>query len=167
MLIESRISKRDVTTEGKRTSDSASCQIYGIGQALTFLTALWFPPVWQAPSVAHFFGICLFTLGGCYRLWAVRTLGVYYSHRVRTVAQHQIIDAGPYRVIRHPAYAGMIIANTGVVVYFFNLVTCGVFLLMLLPAILFRISIEEKMLFEIPEYSEYARKRKRLIPKVW
>jgi protein-S-isoprenylcysteine O-methyltransferase Ste14 len=167
MLIELRISRKDLNTEGKKTSDYATCQLYGFGQALTFLTALWFPSVWREPNIAHFVGISIFLFGCCYRLWAIYTLGQFYSHRVRTVAQHQIVVSGPYRFTRHPAYAGMIIANVGIFLYFINWVTIGVFLFMLVPAILLRIVIEERTLFGIEGYSEYAKERKRLFPAVW
>jgi protein-S-isoprenylcysteine O-methyltransferase Ste14 len=167
MLIELRISKKDVNTEGKTTSDSMTCQIYGLGQALTILTALWLPSIWRMPNVAHFLGLSIFMLGVCYRLWAIRTLGQFYSHRVRIVDQHQIVFAGPYRFTRHPAYAGMIIANAGISIYYFNWVTICVFLFMLLPAILLRIVVEEKTLFDIEGYAEFAKKRKRLFPGLW
>jgi protein-S-isoprenylcysteine O-methyltransferase Ste14 len=167
MLIELRVSKKDVNTDGKKTSDSATCQLYGFGQALTFLTALWFPSVWRLPNAAHFIGISIFLFAVCYRLWAIRTLGRFYSHRVRTVAQHQIVVSGPYRFTRHPAYAGMLVANVGISMYFFNWVTICVFLFILVPAILLRIVIEEKTLFGIEGYSEFAKQRKRLFPAVW
>jgi protein-S-isoprenylcysteine O-methyltransferase Ste14 len=167
MLIELRISQNDVNTEGKKTADFATCQIYGLGQALTILTALWFPSGWRVPNVAHVVGLGIFLFGCCYRFWAIRTLGQFYSHRVRTVAQHQIVVSGPYRLTRHPAYAGMIIANAGISLYFMNLVTIAVFLFILVPAILLRIVIEERTLFGIEGYSEYARNRKRLFPAVW
>jgi protein-S-isoprenylcysteine O-methyltransferase Ste14 len=118
-------------------------------------------------EVAYFVGISIFLFGVCYRLWAIRTLGQYYSHRVRTAAQHQIVAFGPYRFTRHSAYAGMIIANAGICIYFFNWVTIRVFLFMLVPAILLRIVIEERTLFGIEGYSEFAKKRKRLFPAVW
>ncbi len=167
MLIELRVSKKDVNTQDKKTSDYATCQLYGFGQALTFLSALWFPAVWLVPNIAHVVGISIFLFGCCYRLWAIQTLGEFYSHRVRTLAQHHIVVSGPYRLTRHPAYAGMIIANAGISLYFFNWVTIIVFSFILLPAILLRIFIEEKTLFEIKGYAEYARKRKRLFPAVW
>ncbi len=167
MIIELRVSKQDVNREGKKTSDFMTCQLYGIGQALTFLTALWFPAVWRVSNVAHFFGISIFLLGVFYRLWAIHTLGRFYSHRVRTVSQHQIVVSGPYRFTRHPAYAGMIIAHAGICMYFFNWVTICVFLLVLVPAVLLRIVIEEKALFGIAGYAEFAANRKRLFPAVW
>lgn len=53
MIVEFRITKKDVITEGKKTYDFMTCQLYGFGQALTILTALWFTSVWQVSNVAH------------------------------------------------------------------------------------------------------------------
>jgi protein-S-isoprenylcysteine O-methyltransferase Ste14 len=160
MIIELKITRKDVNTEGKKTYDFMTCQLYGTGQALTILTALWFPSVWQMPNAVNFVGISVFSLGVLYRLWAIRTLGQFYSH-------HQIVASGPYKITRHPAYAGMIIANAGISVYFFNWVTLCVFFFILVPAIILRIIIEEKTLFGIQGYAEFAKKRKRLFPAVW
>ncbi len=167
MLLELPISRRDADTEGKQTSDSATCPLYAVGQALTILSALWFSSSWRVPNLVHCLGISIFLLGVSYRLWAIRTLGQFYSHRVRMVANHQIVDSGPYRYTRHPAYAGMMVANAGICVYFFNYVTTLTFLLILLPSILRRIAIEEKVLFRIEGYRVFAESRKRLFPAVW
>ena len=50
----------------------------------------------------------LFAAGVAFRLWAVFTLGRFYSHSVRLRRDHRIVESGPYRFVRHPAYAGMI-----------------------------------------------------------
>ena len=167
ILVETPIAKRDMSTEGKRTADFATCQIYAIGQALTFLSALWFPTVWREPNAAHGSGLILFMAGVCYRLWAIWTLGRFYSHRIRTLPQHRIVSSGPYRLTRHPAYAGMILLNAGVVLYFLNWVTLAIFVFALVPAIILRIVVEERVLFGIEGYSDFAETRKRLFPLVW
>lgn len=166
MLIELKVSRREVN-QGKETSDCGTCELYAAGQALTFLSALWFGSLWTGPGPVHVSGISIFAAAVCYRLWAIRTLGRYYSHKVRKVSGHRIIDSGPYRFTRHPAYAGMIAANLGIVLYFFNLVTLGIFLLLLVPAIVLRIFVEEKTLFEIEGYPDFARHRKRIFPALW
>jgi protein-S-isoprenylcysteine O-methyltransferase Ste14 len=167
ILVETPVAKRDLSTEGKTTSDFATCQVYAFGQAFTFLSALWFPSVWRAPNAAHLAGLIIFLAGVCYRLWAIWTLGHFYSHRVRTLSRHRIVSSGPYRFTRHPAYAGMIILNAGVVIYFLNWVTLSVFLFALVPAIVLRIVIEERVLFGIEGYSDFAKRRNRLFPWVW
>ncbi len=115
----------------------------------------------------HLLGVLIFGLGIGYRLWAVRTLGKFYSHIVRQMAEHKVVGTGPYAHLRHPAYAGMLLANLGIVIFFFNYMTLVFFLIVLTPAIVLRIFIEEKMLFQIEGYADFARHRKRLIPAVW
>lgn len=167
MTIELGITRRDVDTDGKETNDFMTCQLYGTAHALTILTALWFQSVWRVANIAHFIGIFIFLLGGFCRLWAIHTLGKFYSHRVRTVFQHQIVALGPYRITRHPAYAGMIVAEAGICLYFFNWVTVCVFSFILVPSVILRIMVEEKTLFRVEGYTEFARNRKRLFPMIW
>ena len=167
LLEEMKISKRDGSSERREDCDSRSCLYYSLGQALVILSALVVPSLWHQPSLAHAIGIILFLGGiGC-RLWAIRELGPLYSHRVCKQQEHRIIDSGPYKHIRHPAYAGMIAAHLGIVIYFANIVTALLFFLVFLPAIMYRIKIEERMLFEIDGYAAYAEARRRLLPGVW
>jgi protein-S-isoprenylcysteine O-methyltransferase Ste14 len=166
IIIESKISKEELH-KGNKTSDYGTCELYAIGQATVFLSALWFTSAWQSLNLLHFIGFTTFLVGIAYRLWAIKTLGKYYSHMVREVEAHKIVDSGPYRHIRHPAYAGMILINLGVVIFFFNLVTLLLFLLVLIPAIILRIIIEEKTLFRIDGYAKFAQNRPRLIPGIW
>ena len=166
IVFESTISIKE-RDKGEKTSDFGTLEFYAISQALTFLSALWFDSIWPSPSFAHFLGSIVFLFGICFRLWAIITLGHYYSHIVREIDDHKIIDSGPYKYIRHPAYVGMIVAHFGIVLYFFNLVTLLIFFLALIPAIIFRIFVEEKTLFKIEGYSDYAQTRKRLIPLIW
>jgi hypothetical protein len=69
MIIELRITKKDVNTEGKKTTDFMTCQLYGTGQALTILSALYFSSAWHKMNAFHFAGRSLFCVGVCYRLW--------------------------------------------------------------------------------------------------
>ena len=166
LIFESKISKNELS-KGNKTSDFGTCELYAIGQAGVFLSALWFNSVWKDPNIFHIFGLLIFVSGIIYRIWAIRTLGRHYSHIVREVKGHKIIDSGPYRHIRHPAYTGMILANTGIVLFFLNTVTILIFLLILIPAIALRVLIEEKTLFKIEGYTEFAKSRKRFIHAIW
>ncbi len=166
IVAELAVSAREMR-QGDQTRDRGTCGAYAAGQAAVLLSGLFFAPVGRPLSAAHVIGFVVFFFGVLFRLWAVRTLGRYYSHIVREVTDHRIVDSGPYRVIRHPAYLGMIVANVGVTIFFFNLVTLCVLLLLLVPAIVIRILVEEQTLFTIEGYKEFARDRKRLVPGVW
>lgn len=166
ITFEIKVSKAEIS-KGNKTSDYGTCELYAIGQAAVFLSALWLTSAYSSPTIFHFIGFIIFIAGIIFRQWAIKTLGKTYSHIVRKVEDHEIIDSGPYRYIRHPAYAGMILANLGIVIFFFNVVTLILFLLVLIPAIILRIFIEEKSLFKIETYSNYAKDRSRLIPGIW
>jgi protein-S-isoprenylcysteine O-methyltransferase Ste14 len=166
IVFESRISIKE-KEKGNKISDYGTLEFYATSQALTFLSALWFDSIWPSPNFAHFLGFLVILFGICFRLWAIISLGHYYSHIIREVDNHKIIDSGSYKYIRHPAYAGMIVAHFGIVLYFFNLITLLIFFFTLIPAIILRIFVEEKTMFRIDGYSKYAEKRKRLIPLIW
>nr|NJM04772.1 isoprenylcysteine carboxylmethyltransferase family protein [Desulfobacula sp.] len=166
LVFEFFVSKKELD-QGKQTRDFGTCELYASAQALTILSALWFKSRWPLPGMIHLLGGLVFCSGVIFRLWAIKTLGRYYSHIVREVKAHIIIDSGPYGFIRHPAYAGMILANAGVLIFFFNPQAAFFFFLILIPAILLRILVEEKTLVTINGYKEYAGYKKRLIPFVW
>jgi len=166
MLYETCISGVDAV-QNKKVSDYGTKQFYGFSHSLTILTALWFPPLFAKPGMYQCAGFIIFLTGVIFRIWAIRTLGQYYSHTVRTIAQHRIVDTGPYAFLRHPAYAGMIAAHIGITLFFCNYITAAVFVILLVPSIIVRILVEEKMLMELDGYAAFAKTRKRLVPFLW
>ncbi len=166
LLAEFGVTRSEIS-KGGRTADFGTCEIYALGRALTFLSALWFPSIWIRINPMALLGIFVFVAGFSFRLWAIHTLGRYYSHIVRKVKRHKIIDSGPYRIVRHPAYTGMIFAHVGILLYFFNWITLLILMFILVPAIIVRILIEEKTLFEITGYRKFAQGRKKILPFIW
>lgn len=150
-----------------RAADRGTRELYAAAQGLTILSALWFSPVWLEPGPVHIAGFLLFASGITFRLWAVFTLGRFYSHSVRLRRDHRVVQTGPYRFVRHPAYAGMIAAHAGAVLFWFSAPACAAWLLLLIPSILLRISVEEKTLNSMEGYARYAAARKRLVPFLW
>jgi protein-S-isoprenylcysteine O-methyltransferase Ste14 len=84
-------------------------------------------------------------------------------------SQQPVITSGPYRVLRHPSYTGLLLASIGVGLASANWVALiGVFLLTLTP-LLWRIRVEEHALLAAlgDGYRCYAAQHKRLVPLVW
>jgi protein-S-isoprenylcysteine O-methyltransferase Ste14 len=158
---------KNETGQKAQGSDRGTREFYGTAQALVILSALFFEDVWTGPGPAHAIGLALFLYGVSFRIWAIRTLGQYYAHVVRIIDGHRIVDAGPYRLLRHPAYAGNLAAHAGITLFFLNEITLIAYLFLLLPSIIIRIIMEEKALMTIVGYQEFARERKRLVPFVW
>ncbi len=88
--------------------------------------------------------------------------------RVQTDRGHTVVDAGPYRWMRHPAYAGGVIANLAVPLM---LGSAWALIPGALTAALtvLRTALEDRTLrAELPGYADYAgRTRWRLCPGVW
>ncbi len=162
---ESRVATREIGKEETRL-DRGTMELYAMGRLAAVVAALAFAgpaPTW--PIAIAGFG--LFVAGVAFRLVAITTLGKFYSHRVRIADDHAVVQHGPYRFVRHPAYTGMLVAHLGVSAFFVSpwalLVTLGV----LLPGIVVRIRVEERALASLPGYADYGRGRARLVPLVW
>ena len=114
-------------------------------------------------------GLTLFLVGGALTGWAFRTLGRFYSAYVLVQNDHKVVDAGPYRLLRHPGYAGVLLGFLGLGVALQSWVSVLVLLLAATAAFAYRVQIEEKFLIaELrDEYVQYIGRTKRLIPYVW
>ena len=70
------------------------------------------PALWRLSDWAGWalFGLCL--LGLMFTWWARLTLGDLWSSSVQRKAGHTLVERGPYRLVRHPIYSGLILALT-------------------------------------------------------
>jgi protein-S-isoprenylcysteine O-methyltransferase Ste14 len=111
----------------------------------------------------------LLVAGAGLRWWSFWALGQYFTFTVDVSADQQVVTAGPYRVLRHPGYAGGLLAMIGIGVIYSNWVGLAGFTLSCLAIILWRIHIEEGALLSTAgeRYRRYAEHHKRLIPLIW
>jgi protein-S-isoprenylcysteine O-methyltransferase Ste14 len=113
-------------------------------------------------------GVVLFAAGGALRIWPVFVLGERFSGLVAIQPGHTLVTSGVYGVIRHPSYLGLLINSLGWSLAFRSGV--GVILTMLLiPALLSRITAEETLLREQfgGEYTAYCSHTWRLVPGIY
>jgi protein-S-isoprenylcysteine O-methyltransferase Ste14 len=147
-------------------ADSRTLLPYALARLCLVTSAAVGPLPWTRWSPMLIIPVVLFALGVAIRHLAIRTLGRFYSHHVMRQDGHQVVTHGPYRVIRHPAYAGMLLAHIGFTAFFLNPVSMVAFVL-LAAAVIYRILVEEGPLWVIPGYPDYAIGRARLLPGVW
>ena len=114
-------------------------------------------------------GLCLFAAGLGLRWYAMAYLGRLFTFDVAIAADHRVVDSGPYRHVRHPAYTGSLLAFLGLGLCGGNLASLLVLVTPIALAFLRRIAIEEAALTSGlgPRYSEYAQRTKRLVPFVY
>lgn len=127
------------------------------GQALEF-------PIW-----AQIVGLVLAILGQLLSSWAMAS-NKFYGRFVRIQKErgHYVITDGPYRVIRHPGYLGVILTALGTALAIGSL--WSLILTILISVLLIvRTALEDKVLqAELEGYGTYAANtRYRLFPGVW
>ncbi len=126
----------------------------------------WSPalPGWLGPAT-----LAVLCLGLILGTWAFLE-NKFFSGvvRIQTERGHHVIDSGPYRLVRHPGYAGALWMYLAIPLYFGSL--WG-----LIPAIglvvvlVIRTALEDQTLQEeLPGYKEFAQRTKyRLFPGIW
>jgi protein-S-isoprenylcysteine O-methyltransferase len=111
-------------------------------------------------------GIVLIWAGIALRLWAVRVLGRFFRTTVVVQDEHQLVETGPYRLLRHPSYTGTLLTLLGFGLCFGNWIALALVTLGPVIAYSYRITVEERALRARfgPKYEAYAQARWRLIP---
>ena len=102
-------------------------------------------------------------------MWAVRTLGRFFQRQVVVEPGQTIVRAGPYRRLRHPAYAGDLLSIFGFALMIGSWIGAVAALGIAFAAHVPRIHVEERALRDAfgASYANYARATARLLPYVW
>lgn len=131
-----------------------------------FLVPLRFP---GDPTIYTAIAAALIVAGIGIRWWAILTLGRFFSVDVALQEHHQIVQNGPYRWVRHPAYTGLLVIFLGVGIASRSWLSLVLVVVPITVFFLYRIRIEEEALSDElgEDYLEYRKKTKRLIPRVF
>ncbi len=126
----------------------------------------WSPvfPLWF-----NILGFILIALGYTFAAWAMAENRFFSSMvRIQTERGHPVCDSGPYRIVRHPGYAGNILPLAGIVLALSSVWTLVPAAAALIIAVI-RTALEDRTLQEeLPGYREYARRvRYRLLPGIY
>jgi protein-S-isoprenylcysteine O-methyltransferase Ste14 len=107
--------------------------------------------------------------GMALRLYSISLLGRYFTFEVAVHADQPVIEAGPYRYIRHPSYTGALITVTGLGLSLGNWAGLIALLGCMIAAYSYRIPIEESALVAVlgEPYEKYTRRTHRLIPYIF
>jgi protein-S-isoprenylcysteine O-methyltransferase Ste14 len=120
------------------------------------------------PSWTFYPGIFLILFGIFIRQWSIAVLGRFFSQYVGIQKGQKVVKNGPYKLVRHPSYTGLLLTLIGIGL---ALQSWGAVIVMILGfgfGFGYRIHIEEKILIaELgDEYIQYMKNTKRLIPYI-
>ena len=126
----------------------------------------WSPvfPLWL-----NLLGLVLIALGYAFATWALVENRFFFSTvRIQTDQGHVVCNSGPYRIVRHPGYAGNLPPLLGIVLALGSVWTLVPAAAALLIAVI-RTTLEDQTLQEeLPGYRDYARRvRYRLFPGIY
>ena len=111
-------------------------------------------------------GLGLVVGGIGFSIWAARTLGRHFDMEVEVHEGHEVVDRGPFAIVRHPVYLGLAIHFCGACLATGNLLLLAGTVLVTFPALYLRAAAEERLLRASlgPAYAAYARRIPMLIP---
>ncbi len=133
----------------------------GLDERFAWTSAL---PLWS-----RLLGGTFFMVGYVIVLWAMYT-NKYFSQIVRIQLDrgHAAVTDGPYRIVRHPGYLGMITSTIGIPAILDSLY-CFILVALYAVTVIIRTRLEDRTLHdELPGYAEYQKHtRYRLLPGIW
>ena len=118
------------------------------------------------PDWIFYVGIFLMFFGVLVRQYAIAILGRFFSLSVHISEDHKVVDKGPYKLVRHPSYTGIMIMSIGLGLAVQSLAALLVLLLFFSISFGYRMYVEERaLLSELgQDYASYMKRTKRLIP---
>jgi protein-S-isoprenylcysteine O-methyltransferase Ste14 len=113
--------------------------------------------------------VVLFVAGLILRWWAIITLGRFFTVDVTTEKDHELVERGPFCIVRHPSYTGVLLAFVGLGLSLRNWAALIVILLPIGAAFIHRMNVEEEALSQAlgRRYTDYMKRTKRLVPFVY
>ncbi len=141
----------------------------GIANTAGILASLYLKAPISASWVITYIGLSVIVLGMLIRFFSIRSLGRFFTVDVTIRKDHKLKTDGIYQVVRHPSYTGSLLSFIGFGISINNWISVIVITILVAMAMLYRISIEEKLLMKQfgAEYSDYRKKTCRLIPWIY
>jgi protein-S-isoprenylcysteine O-methyltransferase Ste14 len=163
-------SRQEATKVGGAGRRLAAWPFLMAASAVLYLAPPLVPGAAIRPAAAAFaIGFVILLAGLVLRGWSIKTLGTYFTGSVAVSSDQTVVTAGPYRVLRHPSYTGLLLIMTGVGLASANWAGAAGMVVLTLAGLLWRIHAEERALLITlgDRYRAHAAQHKRLVPLVW
>ena len=172
-LVEGGVRVREgVQGKGRRDRDRGTRVLIVITLGAAIAAALGVrsvAPTLRMPEPLRMAGVVVMWLGLALRVWAIAALGGAFRTTVEVEPGQPVVSSGPYRWIRHPSYAGLLLIVAGLGAALGNWLSLAACVVVPLPAIARRIDVEEAELNRVlgQAYRTYQSGRARVIPWLW
>jgi protein-S-isoprenylcysteine O-methyltransferase Ste14 len=161
--------------EGAVTHDSGSLVLLLALLALSLIAAWAAAYLLPGAAIIHGrsfvfgVGIGLIFTGTVLRAYAIRVLGRYFVITVAVGPDQQVVESGPYRLVRHPSYTGALLSLLGIGLALTNWASLAAIILGNAVGFGYRVIVEERVLVRAlgQPYIAYMRRTRRLIPFVF
>jgi protein-S-isoprenylcysteine O-methyltransferase Ste14 len=103
------------------------------------------------------------------RVNSILKLRQQFTYTVTRIENHELIETGLYKIIRHPGYLGQLIIFLGISVCLSNWLSVLLMLIPVLSGYVYRINVEERFMADHlgQKYLDYRKRTKRLIPLIY
>jgi protein-S-isoprenylcysteine O-methyltransferase Ste14 len=126
------------------------------------------PPKSQRTVPIVLAGLLVALIGVAFSIWARLILGSNWSNRVTVKENHTLVRTGPYRIVRHPIYSGILVGMLGSAVQrggircFAGVLICGL-------SFWLKTRAEERFMVQSfgKEYLQYCHTVKALVPFIF
>ena len=170
MSVRQRLKRKsNVISSGDKGSIWIMFILIAIGYALSFRVA-----ATRLGRIYHwdiFFaaGVLLIIIGLIIRIKAISELKQHFTYTVTEIENHELIETGLYKNIRHPGYLGQLLIFMGTALSFSNWLSVVFMMIPVLIGYINRIKVEERFLNKQmgQKYIDYQKRTKRLIPKMY
>lgn len=123
-------------------------------------------PLWHLGSASEWAMVAAMVAGFAFACWARVALGTLWSVSVERKADHRLVDDGPYAIVRHPIYTGLIAAGIAMAAVKATPLAIAGFVLMTI-GLAIKAKLEERFLAEElgrATYDDYRRRVPMLVP---
>jgi protein-S-isoprenylcysteine O-methyltransferase Ste14 len=164
---------RFTSSDGTKTWDRVLVMIVGLFGPIAMAAVAGLDHRWgwsaTVPGVGRYLGAVVLAAGYALAVWAM-VENEYFSAvaRIQEDRGQEVVETGPYRIVRHPSYAGTLLASLAFP-FMMDAIWSLIPALGMVAALIVRTSLEDQMLrAELDGYQSYAEQTPyRLIPGLW
>ena len=172
-LVEIGVRVRErIEGKGRSARDRGTRRLIALALGAAIVAALAarsVAPELRMSTLPRMAGVLAMWSGLTLRVWAIVALGSGFRTTVEVEPGQAVVSSGPYRWIRHPSYAGLLLIVAGFGAALGNWLSLAACVALPLPAIVWRIRVEEAELNRVlgQAYRTYQSDRARVIPRLW